>query len=124
MDIMAPRAEQVCVGKYYENYPKTPEIAGERFEYEYIDPTSWRFKNLFSNVTANESTTAAIKTKINLKWKVDGFVRLQDGRFYAIVAVAQDFNAAPKQAFRYFGNPAGVEFVIRLVEKDEPWGIK
>lgn len=124
MDIMTPHPKQMCRGIYYATYPRTPNVAGQNFEYEYVDVTSWRYRTILTNVTANEATSAAIKTKIDFKWSVGGFIRTQDGRFYTIISVAQDYNAAPKQAFRMFGNPAGVEFVLRLAEKEEPWGVQ
>lgn len=123
LDLMTPHAREVCKGTYYDALPKGKDVTGQPFGYEYVDPTSWHYTQLFNNLKVSDATTAAIKSKTPLSWKVGGYVRTQDGRFYMIIAVQQDYNTAPRQAFRIFGNPAGVEHVIRLTEKNEPWGI-
>ena len=123
LDLTTPHAREVCNGTYYDSIPKDVNVTGQPFGYEYVDPTSWHYQQLFSNVKVSEATTAAIKSKTPLKWRVGGYVRTQDGRFYTIIAVQQDYNAAPRQAFRIFGNAAGVEYVVRMTECDEPWGI-
>ncbi len=123
LDLMTPHAREVCKGTYYPTKPKTATVTGEPFGYEYVDPTAWHYTQLFNNLKVSEATSAAIKSKTPLDWKVGAYVRTQDGRFYTVIAVQQDYNSAPRQAFRIFGNPAGVEFVIRLTEVSEPWGI-
>jgi hypothetical protein len=123
LDLTTPHAREVCKGTYYETIPKDATVTGQPFGYEYVDPTSWHYSQLFANVKLSDAATAAIKSKTPLSWKVGAYVRTQDGRFYSILSVQQDFNAAPRQALRIFGKPAGVEYVVRLSEKSEPWGI-
>ena len=123
LDILTPHSREVCRGTYYKTKPKGTSDAGAPFSYEYVDPTSWHYQQLFQNVKVAEATTAAIKTKSAVDWKVGGYVKTQDGRFYLIVSVQQDYNAAPRQAFRIFGQVVGTDYVIRLTEKSEPWGI-
>ena len=123
LDLTTPHAREVCKGTYYDTMPKDATVTGKPFGYEYVDPTAWHYQQLFSNVKVSEATTAAIKSKTPLPWKAGSYVRTQDGRFYIVIACQQDYNAAPRQAMRLFGNPAGTEYVIRLSEKDEPWGI-
>ena len=123
LDLTTPHAREVCKGTYYKTIPKDATVTGEPFGYEYVNPTAWHYQQLFSNVKVSDATAAAIKSKTPLAWRVGAYVRTQDGRFYMIISVQQDYNAAPRQAFRIFGKPAGVEYVVRLSEKAEPWGI-
>ncbi len=124
LTLLTPHARDVCSGKFYEKMPMTPTDSGQVFTYEYIDPTSWHYNQLFQNVKVSESASAAIKTKTPLPWKVGSYLRTQDGVFYYILSVQRDYNAAPRQAFRMFAEPAGVEYVLRLAEREEPWGVQ
>ena len=124
LSLLQPHPEQVFSGTYYAQLPNTPSATAATFDYNTIDPTSWHYQALFSQVIVAQSTSAAIKTKADLKWRVGGYIATQDGRFYEIIAVQEDFAAAPRQAFRLFSDVAGTEYVIRLSEKDNPWGLK
>ena len=124
LSLLQPHQEQVFTGTYYEQLPSTPSVVSVTFDYNTVDPTSWHYQALFSQVVVSQSTSAAIKTKERIKWRVGGYIATQDGRFYEIIAVQEDFSSAPRQAFRLFSDAAGTEYVIRLSEKDNPWGLR
>lgn len=56
-------------------------------------------------------------------FKVHGFIITQDGKAFEIQQVETDRQTTPPQVMRLFGTPASTEYVIRLVEVDNPWGI-
>jgi hypothetical protein len=124
LDVLIPHRDEVFSGTYYAQLPNTPSATSATFDYNTVDPTEWHYQALFSQVMVAQSTSAAIKTKADLKWRVGGYIVTQDGRFYEIISVQQDYAAASKQAFRYLSVVSGVDFVIRLSEKENPWGLK
>ncbi len=124
LDLLNARENQVFSGTYYDGMPKTAQDSGITFDYEYVDPTAWHYQSLFSQVIVKDSTSSAIKTKMDLHYKVGAYIATQDGRFYEIIAVQQDYQSASKNAFRNLAQVAGVEFVIRMSEKSNPWGLR
>lgn len=123
LSILIPHPEQVCTGTYYEKLPNNPADNGISFDYENIDMTEWHYQQLFANVPVKNATSAAIKTKEPMEWKVGSYIATQDGRFYSIIAVQQDYKKASDQAFRFLSLVPGVEYVIRLTQKENPWGL-
>lgn len=124
LDIFAGKFNNTFTGSYYEKMPDSPDITGVAFDYEHIDPNEWHYQRMFSNVTANQAASTAIKTNDNLNFKAGAFMALQNGKFYEIVSVQEDYQSAEKEVFRYLAIAPGVDFVIRLIEKDNPWGLQ
>ena len=124
LNILIPHEKEVCTGTYYERMPNTPNDNGITFDYENVDTTEWHYQQLFANVPVKGATSAAIKTCDPMDWKVGGYIATQDGRFYTIIAVQQDYKSASEQAFRNLSLVPGVHFVIRMTEKENPWGLK
>jgi hypothetical protein len=124
LDVLIPHPAEVFTGTYYATMPNSPRESGVSFDYSTVDPTSWHYQALFSQVVVMQSTSAAIKTCDDLGFAVGGYIATQDGRFYEIISVQQDYSSAQQQAFRMMSVVAGVDFVIRLSEKSNPWGLK
>lgn len=124
LDFLIPHPNTVCTGTYYERMPTAPTNNGITFVYEPVDVTEWHYQQLFANVPVKEATSAAFKTREPLKWRVGGYVATQDGRFYSIIAVQQDYKSASSQAFRSLALVPGVDFVVRMTEKENPWGLR
>ncbi len=123
LDILNPRTQFALSGTYYPERPDSPDVGGQPFNYEYVDPYTKTWRTLFGNIQASAGETA-IRTDDRLKFKAgDGLVRLQDGEWYAIQQKMTDYQAAPKQAFRVLPVPVGTQYVLRLVAVDEPWGL-
>ena len=108
-------------GFYYEQLPDSPEFSGVQFGYEYINPFSKSFKRIFSNVTDNNDTMTAIKTKSSLEFKVGGYIRLQNRKLYQIEEVMEDYEKVVKSVFRAFYKVTGVIKTIRLIEVENPF---
>lgn len=124
LDIVAPRAQYTARGSYYKREPNDLTEGAQTFDYEYIDPLSKTFRRLYGNYQSFTAGELAIRTRDRLEWKVNAFVVTSDGAMYVITDIQQDFSSAPKQAFRIAGMPVGVEWVLRLVPYQNPWGIK
>lgn len=131
----------VCTGKYYQYhtgvyYVTLPnpinEITspsdlfgfdeGAFFDYEYVDPTEWRYKQLLSNLTEHTMASATIKTKEPIKFNPKGYILLDNGRLCQMLSVTEDTNSANREAAILMPVPPGTDYVIRLVEIENPWG--
>ena len=124
MDVMNPRQRFTLTGKYFSERPDGPDVGGEEFNYEYVDPYTKTWRTLFGNIQAGAGETA-IRTDDQLGFKEGkGMVILNDGTAYLIQQKMTDYQAAPKQAFRVLPTPVGTEYVLRLVAVDEPWGVQ
>lgn len=121
--LLQKRAEQTLTGTYYEEQPQSPADGGVTFQYEYVNPSSWTFRRLFGNVVGNQFSITAIKTVSPLAWRVSSYVVTQDGRLYSILQVERDLASVGKQAQRFFCDPAGVSYVLRLMEVENPWEV-
>ena len=123
LDLLNPRTQFTLSGTYYHERPDSPDVGGQPFNYEYVDPSTKTWRTLFGNIQVSAGETA-IRTDDQLSFKTgNGIVRLQDGSWYTIEQKATDYQAAPKQAFRVLPVPVGTQYVLRLVAVDEPWGL-
>ena len=129
LDILEGHYYKTHTGRYYEKLPEAITYAttvealyelegGMDFDYEYINPTEWRYKQLISNLTQSDAADAAIKTCEAIDWRVKGFILLDTGRVCQIISVQEDVSAASREAARYMPLPVGTEYVMRLVEVD------
>ena len=123
LDIMAGKGTQTFKGTIYESITGTPSDEGKSFEYEHIEPGSRDFRRLFGNVTASEGFTEHIKTSAPYDFKINTSVRLQNGKWYSVIASTIDYQSVSAQAWRVLEQVAGVEKAIRLVEIEAPWGL-
>lgn len=124
LDLLKPHANEVFTGKYYKSTTPLPSLVPEVFDYEIVDVNERHYQTLFSQVVTKDAMTCAIMTCDDCGWSVGTYVKAQDGKFYSIIAVQTDYNAAPKQAFRMLSDVAGVEYVLRLSEQKEPRGLQ
>ena len=121
LDLLNPRTQFTLSGTYYPERPDGPDVGGQQFNYDYVDPSTKTWRTLFGNIQVSAGETA-IRTDDQLSFKTGkGIVRLQDGSWYTIEQKATDYQAAPKQAFRVLPIPVGTQYVLRLTALDEPW---
>lgn len=123
LDLLNPHTQFALAGTYYSERPDGPDVGGQPFNYEYVDPSTKTWRSLFANIQVSAGETA-IRTDDQLSFKTgNGIVRLQDGSWYTIEQKATDYQAAPKQAFRVLPVPVGTQYILRLVAIEEPWSI-
>ena len=123
LDILNPRARFTATGTFYQEMPESADIGGISFPYEDVDPSSRDFRRLFSNFQALTAGEIAIRTNARLPFRANQYIVLSSGEMYIITSVQTDRSRAPKQAMRFVGIPVGVEFVLRMVNVPNPWGI-
>lgn len=134
LDILEGRYYKTHTGRYFERlpgtvaYPTTIEQIyaieeGQDFDYEVVDPTAWRYKQIISNLADTTAADATIKTCEALSWQVKGYVVLDTGRLMLITQVIEDVSAAEREAARLMPIPVGTEYILRLMEVENPWGL-
>ena len=134
LDILKGKYYQTHTGRYFSKLPEPIMLItsvddlydlseGIDLDYEYVDPTSYRYKTLLNNLNDNETASATIKTKTELPYRVNGYIALDNGRLCSIISVTEDVSAAPREAARLMPIPQGTEYVIRLLEVDNPWEV-
>lgn len=122
LDLLNPKSKFPNTGKYYKERPLSPDDGAEQFNYGYESRYSNTFRRLFANVQGIEGQTV-IRTDDQCSFKVRGFIVTQDGKAFEILQAEKDYQAAQQQAMRLFGTPVSTEYVLRLMEIDNPWGI-
>ena len=136
LDICRGRYYQTHTGRYFESLPhntkttnntdllyEIDETAARDVDYEYVDPTEWHYKQLLSNLTESEMASATIKTSEPLRCKPRSYFLLDNGRLCQMLSVTEDTQAAQREAARLLPVPVGTEYVIRLIEVENPWGL-
>jgi len=124
LDLANPKHRFTASAKYYAEPLNDPSDGAEEFSYEYVDPLSHTYRRLFGNIQSTQGNgEVAIRTDDQLEFKQGGFIMTNDGKTFQIIQKQQDFQTANKQALRIFGVPVSVQYVIRMVEVPNPWGI-
>lgn len=125
LDLFTPRSRFTATGTYWEDRPDSAvSDGGKKFNFEYVSPYSKTYLVAFGNMQNFESGETAVRTNDDIGFKNGGYIMLQDGRLYVILEVSTDFQAANKQALRFLGVPLSTQYVIRMVNVPNPWGVK
>lgn len=125
LDICEGRYYQTYSGRYYQALPYLDPDAPPAifFDYEYIDLDSRAYRHIVQNITDDKAADVSIKTRAQLNFRANQYISLEDGRLFAILSVAIDRASASREAARLFPLPMHSEFIIRLVEVDNPRGL-
>lgn len=134
LDILNGRYDSTHAGRYFERlpstvaYPSTIEEVyaleeGQDFDYEIVDPMTSRYKMLISNLSDSEAADETIKTRDERAYEAKKHILLDDGRLMMITSVVVDATAAQKEAARLMAVPIGTEYILRLIEVENPWGL-
>lgn len=133
LDIYEGRYYKTHSGTYYQRLP-APTLyttaldlynleAGTFFDYEVVDPASWEYRNLIGNLVETEAVSTTIKTCEQLEFKPNEFIVLDTGKLFKIYSITEDTSAASREAARLLPIPIGTEYVLRLIEIENPRGI-
>lgn len=124
LDMAFPQERFTAKAKYYDNTVDGPEDGGQTFYFEYVDPLSRTYRTLFGNITSDrQNGEVAIRTRNKLPFRQAAYIIFPDGKTYQIIQCQTDYSSAGKQAQRLFPTPCGVQYVIRMSETKNPWGI-
>lgn len=122
LSAMHPRGGVTFSGSYYPRRPNAPDDDHEPFAYEMVDPEDKRFKTITGNIINSEGVSVTIRVREDIDFDVEnGYVYLQDGKFYTLESAMKDYATAPKEIFRYFKTSPQVSIVLRLLQVDAPW---
>lgn len=133
LDIITGRFMQTFVGRYYPRLPRAElvstqeaaynSVAAEYFDYEFIDPESYSYRQLLQNVVDKDGADTTVKSRTALAFRVGGYVLLANGNAYSVTSVSVDTRAASREAARLLPIPAGTEYVLRLTRVENPRGL-
>ncbi len=123
MDVLNPHAENTAKATYYHTRNDPTTVGGMAISFEFVDPRSSAYRRTFGNLQDFNVTTTTIRTKDRFKYMIGGVIVTGDGACYRILECSIDPGSAPKQAFRMFRIPLGVDFLLRLQSIDDPWGL-
>ena len=134
LDIFAGRFNTTHTGRYFERLPDTvasPTTVkelyaleeGRDFDYEIVNPEERQYKMLISNLSDSDGATETIKSLYCLPWKNKAFVLTDDGVLYSIISIIKDTSSAENEAARFMPVPVGTEYILRLIEIENPWEI-
>ena len=127
LDLLKIRDKEVFRGTYYKTLPDNDGskfTEGETFSYDEVDPKDKRYTKLLDNLEAfTESKT--IKTDDFCGFEINGYVVTQEGELYIIANILKTQGANnTKESLRILNQSVMVEYVLRLIKKDNPWGLK
>lgn len=130
LDILEGKYYKTHSGTYYKKLPETarfdtPESlykseVGVWFDYEIIDPSSWQYRNLLGNLIERDASFTTIKTCEALDFRAGEFIVADTCKLYQIYSVTEDTSAASREAARLLPIPIGTEYLLRLVEVENP----
>lgn len=123
LTILQGKYDKTLEGTWYQKNQPTVQDAGQPFDYEIIDPRSRAYQMMFSNIEGTAGVMT-IKTNDPYEWKEKTFVVLQDERLYIIESIREDLGKVDKEAYRLLKDVVGVEYALRLIEVDNPYGLK
>jgi predicted phosphatase len=123
LDIINGKIDKTLEGTWYQKNQPSPQDAGQPFDYEIIDPKSRSYQMLIGNLSGT-GNVLVIKTNDPYEWKEKTFVALQDERLYIIESIREDLENVNKEAFRLLKDVIGIEYILRLIEVDNPYGLK
>jgi hypothetical protein len=116
--------DEVLTGTYYPVIPKIMGDGGETFQYDIVNESDRTYSRMLE-VVKNETSMCTIKTNDECGFKINGYVATQDGAFWQIQGVVKHLvNKNSKQALRLLKETAETEYVVRLIEVPNPWGLK
>ena len=125
LELANPKPKFPAAAKYYENTVDGPEDGGQEFTFDYVDPLSHTFRRLFGNIIeGKQDGEVAIRTRDQMPFRKGSYVVLASGKTFQIIQCQEHFSAASKQALRIFPVPPSVEYVIRMVEQSNVWGVQ
>lgn len=124
LDMIAPKDEFPIKAKYYESTVDSPEDGGQTFRFAFVDPLSKTYRSLFGNITSDrDNAEVTIRTNYKLPYNLASYIVFSNGECYQIVQCAKDYSKVGREALAMWSDPVGIEYVIRMVQIPNPWGV-
>jgi hypothetical protein len=120
---MSDSSDEVLSGEYFSMMPKLPTIAGVKFHYDIMNDNDSSYSKLLDTITA-PLKTMTLKTNDNCGFKVNGYVKGQDGGLWQVTGVIETLvNSNNKQALRRRKTTIQTVYIVRLIGVENPWDI-
>ncbi len=123
LSLLQGKGDKTLTGSYYADIPLKHTSVSQPFDYEILEPSSRAYQMLIGNIEGH-SNIIAIKTNDPYNYQPKEHIVLQDGKLYVIESIREDISKASKEAFRNFKEIVGVEYILRLIEVENPYGLK
>lgn len=123
LDFIVPKDDEVYWGTYYSKRPKSYKNYGIGFAYDVLDPNDKSYSKLLDTLKADKATLT-IKTNDMCGFAIGGYIATQDGEFWQINSILKRDNPENKQALRILTNTIDTEFVLRLINVENPMDLK
>jgi hypothetical protein len=124
LDFLTIKDEEVLTGTYYNRRPKTIEDVGISFQYDIVDEKDETYSKLLDAIETTKALQT-IKTNDLCGFKVKSYVITQTGELWQITGIVKRVvKPENKQALRVLKTTVETEYVIRLIEVENPWGLK
>ena len=124
LDLLAVSDEEVLSGTYYNRRPKTAEDSGIEFKYDIVDEKNESYSKILDAIETVKSIQT-IKTNDDCGFKVKGYIVTQTGEMWQITSIVKRLiKPENKQALRVIKTTIDTESILRLIEVDNPWGLK
>ena len=124
LDLLAVSDDEVLSGTYYNRRPKTTEDVGVDFKYDIVDEKNESYSKVLDAIETVKSIQT-IKTNDECGFKIKGYVVTQTGEMWQITSIVKRLiKPENKQALRVLKKTIETEYVLRLIEVENPWGLK
>ena len=124
LNFLVRKDEEVLKGTYYARQPKTPNDVGVPFSYDIVQESDRTYAKLLDSLESDR-TYQTISTNDITNFEIGGYVATQEGGLWIIVNLVSHLAVKEsKQALRFVKKTAGTEYVIRIMQVDNPWGLK
>lgn len=122
-DFMSIKDEEYLTGVYYKSFPNTTNDYGEEFTYTNVDSASKEYRALITNLQG-DGATLTIKTRKQLAFAINGFIKTQDGSLWQIASINTSSQTEEgKESLRIFKTTTQTERIIRLIEIENTMNI-
>ena len=124
LDFMKGKFNKTFAGKYFKDLPEPEnDVCHKPITYEIVQPGEKTYRQLISNLNDTRAVYQVIKTSLNYGFEPGEYILTAEGILSQIASVRDDFSAASSEAARLSVIPPGREFILALIQIDNPWGI-
>lgn len=124
LDFLQLSDDEVLSGTYYKRLPKTSQDVGVPFQYDIVQDSDKTY-SLMLNQIQSEQCVQTIKTNDLIDLKIKGYVVTQDGDFWQITGfIKKPSKPENKESLRILKKSVETEYIIRLLQVDNPMELK
>lgn len=124
LDLLVVKDEEVLTGTYYSRRPQTPLDNGIKFAYDIVDEPRSAYNNILNTLNTVQSFQT-IKTNDLCGFEIKGYCVTQEGGLWQIMEIVKRLvTPNSKQALRTIRKSIETVYELRMIEVDNPWGLK